>query len=404
MTNFQGRSFKPVYLDHNATSPLAAELRPLALEWLDRWGNPSSIHQWGRGPKSIMREARNHFSQMIGAHPLEVVFTSGGSEANNQALKSAFFHLSRQGSERRQYLISAVEHPSVMKTMEFLAGLGAEVLTVPVSRQGLLDLDTLRSYLGPKTAMVSVMYANNETGHIFPIKKISEWAHEVGAWVHCDAVQALGKVPVDVKSWGVDLASFSGHKFYSLKGAGALYVRKGFPLESLIHGGGQERGRRAGTENVLAIAALGHMARRRDQVQDQFLRLRALRDQMEKEILSQISGVRVNGPDNLRLPNTSSLILDGVDGETLLMNLDLEGFAVSTGAACSSGNPEPSPVLMAMGLTREEAQSSLRLSLGWDSTEEEVESFVRALKAVVERLRKIKRESTKLEQKQKERL
>jgi cysteine desulfurase len=235
------------------------------------------------------------------------------------------------------------------------------------------------------------MLANNETGNIMPVARVSEMAHAVGALVHCDAVQGLGKIPLRFRELGVDLASLSGHKFYALKGCGVLYVRRGLTLTSLIHGGGQERGRRAGTENILAIASLGHMiATHGARVAAEGDRVRALRDGLEERILREIPGVRLNGATAPRVPNTSSLVLDGVDGETLLMNLDVRGFAVSTGAACSAGNPEPSPVLLAMGLTRDEAQSSLRLSLGWGTTAEDVDAFAETLKAVVERLRGFK--------------
>ncbi len=396
MTNIQGRSFKPVYLDHNATSSLAVEIAPLLAGWAQQWGNPSSIHQWGRGPKALIREARQALAQMIGAHPLEVVWTSGGSEANNQAIKGCFAQFRRRALEknevlRNEYLMSGVEHPSVAQTMRSLEALGAVVKVIPVNCRGELDLEYIKENLSERTALVSVMYANNETGHIFPIKKIVDMAHQMGALVHCDAVQALGKVPVDVKAWGVDMASFSGHKFYALKGVGALYLRKGTVIESLIHGGRQERSRRAGTENVLAIASLGHMAKQAHRLQAMYETVKGLRDKMESGILQEISGVRVTGAEGARLPNTSSMVIEGVDGETLLMNLDIEGYAVSTGAACSSGSPEPSPVLLAMGLSREEAQSSLRLSLGWTTTDEEVEAFVQTLKIVVSRLRSLKK-------------
>jgi cysteine desulfurase len=241
-----------------------------------------------------------------------------------------------------------------------------------------------------QTLFVSVMLANNETGHIYPLKEISEIVHACGAILHCDSTQALGKVAFNLKELGVDMATISGHKFYALKGAGCLFVRKGLNITSLIHGGGQERGRRAGTENAMAIGSLGLMCGKADEIELQADRIRDLRDHMEARILKEIEGVTVNGPKGLRLPNTSSLCIDGVDGETLLMNLDVRGFAVSTGAACSSGNPEPSPTLLAIGLSREEAQSSLRLSLGWRNTREEVDSFVGELIAVVGRLRGFK--------------
>lgn len=381
-----------IYLDHNATSPIAAELKPKIVEWLEHWGNPSSIHRAGRKPKTLIREARQSIAKMIGCDQLEVIFTSGGSESNNLAIKGVYEHMHSPGAilphgYRNRYLISSVEHPSVIRTAEFLKTRGAEVEFISVNRDGQIDLKQYQSLLNEKTALVSVMLANNETGVIFPIREMAELAHQHGALFHTDAVQALGKIPVNVHELGVDLASFSAHKFYSLKGCGVLYSRKGTQVESLIHGGGQERHRRGGTENVLAICALGEMAKRFGEVSAKADSLRKLRDAMEERIKSELRCVRITAEEADRLPNTSSMIIDGIDGETLLMNLDILGFAVSTGAACSSGNPEPSPVLLAMGITRDEAQSSLRVGLGWSTTTEQVDLFIEALKEVVARIR-----------------
>jgi len=371
------------YFDHNATTPVHPEILLKIPEWLESWGNPSSIHWAGRGPKLILREARQSIAALLGVQPLELIFTAGGSEANNLALMGV-------NSARKHIVISAVEHPSVRKTAERLRDQGFTLDLVSVSRDGELDLEQLRRLVTQETAMVSVMLANNETGHIYPLKDIAAIAHAQGALVHCDAVQALGKIDFDLRDMGVDLATFSGHKFYALKGCGVLFARKGLTVNPLIHGGAQERGRRAGTENLLSIASLGFMCAKKPEIGSQAKRIGALRDHLEKRIVGEIEKVVITGPGGLRLPNTSSLCLDGVDGETLLMNLDVRGFAVSTGAACSSGNPEPSPTLLAMGLTREEAQSSLRLSLGWYNTQEEVDRFVDELKIVVARLRGFK--------------
>ncbi len=377
-----------VYLDHNATTPVHPSILAKVPEWLESWGNPSSIHWAGRSPKAVLREARLNIARVLGVEPLELIFTAGGSEANNLALKGLAF--SKPGTLRKHLVVSAVEHPSIRKTAEFLREQGFKVDFLNADREGNLDLAQLRDLVSEQTLLVSIMRANNETGHIYPLKEVAEIAHAKGALVHCDAVQALGKIPLNLKELNVDLATISGHKFYALKGAGALYVRKGLNIVSLIHGGGQERGRRAGTENMLSLASLGLMCAQADEIAVQAERLRALRDHMEARIKSEIEGVTVNGPNGLRVPNTSSLCIDGVDGETLLMNLDVRGFAVSTGAACSSGNPEPSPTLLAIGLTREEAQSSLRLSLGWRNTREEVDRFVDELIVVVARLRGFK--------------
>ncbi len=378
---------KTIYLDHNATTPPHPDLGPQVLPWLNVWGNPSSIHWAGREPKRLIREARLALATLLGVDPLELIFTSGGSESNNLAIQGVMLSQAIANSGRDELILSGVEHPSVRKTAEALARRGFKLKILPVDREGQLDLQLLREALNPRTALVSIMLANNETGHIFPIPEIVRWSHAAGALVHCDAVQGLGKIPVRLVDLGVDLASFSGHKFYALKGSGVLYVRRGLQLEGLIHGGAQERGRRAGTENLLAIASLGWMAGKAGEVAERGQAVHALRDHLEQRVLAEIPDVTITGAQGLRLPNTSSLILAGIDGETLLMNLDVQGFAVSTGAACSSGSPEPSPILLAMGLSREEAQSSLRLSLGWGTHAAEVDDFVATLKAVVTRLR-----------------
>lgn len=393
-----------VYLDHNATTPLATSLAEQVPNWLTHWGNPSSIHQSGRGPKALLRQAREQVARMINSSPLEIVFTSSGTEANNFALNGVIEYLHKMKIMEKKFgsivtprsicnriLVSSVEHPSVCRTAEALQSRGVEVDILPVNRKGEIDLQIFDNMLSENTALVSAMLANNETGVIFPIKKMAEIAHRKGILFHSDCVQALGKIALDIKDLGVDLASFSGHKFYSLKGAGFLYVRKGLSIESLIHGGGQERHRRGGTENLLAIVALGAQCALRDQVAPRALEMANLRDHLEVRIKNEISGVSITTDISDRLPNTSSLIIAGVDGETLLMNLDMRGFSVSTGAACSSGSPEPSPVLLAMGLSRAEAQSSLRVGIGWESTQAELDLFVDTLKEVVLHLRSFNR-------------
>lgn len=375
---------KPVYLDHNATTPVANEIREQLPRWLEAWGNPSSIHAASREPKQILRETRKSVAALLNCSPLELIFNSGGSESNTTVLQSVWGEI---GSVRPHVLISAVEHPSLMRTAEALQAIGAEVDRIPVHREGRIDLDFVRAKISARTALVSVMAANNETGSLFPIKELARLAHENGALMHTDAVQMLGKLPVDLEAWGVDYASFSAHKFYALKGTGVLFVKKGRPYRPLIYGGGQERHRRGGTENTLGIAALGIAAERRDLIFGKAEQIARLRDHFEARVLEEIAEVSLTAAESPRLPNTSSLVINGVDGETLLMNLDLRGFAVSTGAACSSGNPEPSPVLLQMGLSRDEAQSSLRVSLGWGTTLEEMDAFVEALKQVVFRLR-----------------
>jgi cysteine desulfurase len=387
MQNFKNPALKKrVYLDHNATTPHSPRLLSKWLEFIEIAGNPSSIHQDSRIPKTILRETRHKISELLGCSTLEVIFNSGASEGNSSVLKSVYQILYKS---RNEFLISQVEHPSIIKTAEYLASLGAVVHYIPVNKNGLIDLEFIKNKLSEKTALVSVMFANNETGSIFPIKQISEMAHSKGALMHSDCVQLLGKENINFKELNLDYASFSGHKFYSLKGTGFCFVKKSSPWVPLVHGGGQERGRRGGTENVLGIAALNIVLDDIKICQSQISEMRRLRDLMENLILRNIKGVVVTAFQGLRLSNTSSLVIDNVDGETLLMSLDLKMYSVSTGAACSSGNPEPSPVLLAMGLSRAEAQSSLRVSLGWETTEEQVNSFVQTLSEVIQKLRLI---------------
>ncbi|MES2854246.1 MAG: cysteine desulfurase family protein [Bdellovibrionota bacterium] len=389
MPTSNSSNFTRVYLDHNATTPISDRVRSRVPDWLEHWGNPSSIHQAGRGPKTVMREARSLVAKFLGVNPLELIFTSGGSEANNLALKGIFEDLRLRKSDRNRFVVSSVEHPSIKRTTEYLAAHGVEIVVVPVNRSGEIDRAAYSAAVNEKTALVSIMFANNETGNVFPIKELAAEAHAKGALFHSDCVQALGKIDINLSELGVDLASFSGHKFYSLKGAGVLFAKRGVPIESLIHGGGQERHRRGGTENTLAIAALAAMCELKDSVTERAEEMRGLRDYFEARVKKEISEVRITGAESLRLPNTSSLIIPGVDGEILLMNLDLKGFAVSTGAACSSGSPEPSPVLLAMGLSRKEAQSSLRVGLGWSTTRDDVDRFTDTLVDIVKHLRKI---------------
>jgi cysteine desulfurase len=387
-TSSHSQNPRRVYFDNNATTPIASEIRENISVWLEAWGNPSSIHWAGRAPKNILRESHQRLAQGFNVHPLEIIFTSGGSESNNTILKT-IFDVETQKNKKPFFITTTIEHPSVLKTLQHLESLGARLEVINISREGDFDWVTFEKLLLEKPSLVSVMYANNETGLILPIKKITEMAQAAGALVHTDAVQAMGKIPLDLQDLGVDYASFSAHKFYALKGTGILYCRRGSPLKPLILGGAQERFRRGGTENVLGLFAINEMAKNLETVLEKGETVRQLRDHFEKRLL-EISGVSVTHKEGHRLANTSSVVIEGTDGETLLMSLDLKGFAVSTGAACSSGNPEPSPVLLAIGLSREEAQSSLRVSLGWQNTLEEVNALVEELKSIVDRLRKIK--------------
>lgn len=376
-----------VYLDHNATTPLDGDLvkeisSPTGL--LNQWGNPSSVHGLSRGPKSLVRETRKKLADIFAAHPNDFVFNSGATEGNNTVFHSVWTAF---GKTKPDYFISAVEHPSIMRTAEHLKSLGANIFIIPVNREGHLDLDFLEKNISEKTALISVMFANNETGTIFPIQKIIEIAKKNNCLMHADCVQTLGKIKFAFRDLDLNYATFSAHKFYALKGSGVLYIKKGSPYTNLIYGGAQERFRRGGTENVLGIACLGFMLNKYDQLENKIRDITKLRDLMESKILKNISSVRVTASGAGRLGNTSSLLIDDVDGEILLMSLDLDGFAVSTGAACSSGSPEPSPVLLAIGLTRAEAQNSLRVSLGWNTNEDEIIEFVDTLKTCVVRIR-----------------
>lgn len=381
---------KQYYFDHNATTPLSPVVKLQMAELLQNWGNPSSIHYASRGPKQILRETRQNLASQLGCSPLEIIFTSGGSESNTTVLNSFWNQIQNLKSKSRtEFITSAVEHPSVRVFFDHIESLGAVVHRVPVSRDGILDVNFFKNVLSAQTLLVSIMFANNETGSIFPIQELAQLAHEKGAYFHSDCVQAFGKIPFHFSDLGIDYATFSAHKFYSLKGSGFIISKKSSPLEPLVYGGGQERHRRGGTENILAIGALGLVAPALSEVKSKSEKIKNLRDYFESKICETITDVQVTAQNSLRLPNTSSLIIKNVDGETMLMSLDIKGFAVSTGAACSSGSPEPSPVLLAVGLTKLEAQNSLRVSLGWENTLEEVDDFILALTDVVARLRKI---------------
>ena len=375
-----------IYLDYNATTPPAPPALRAFRQALTLWANPASAHQSGGAAKALLWQSRLSLARAINCHPLEIVFTGGASEANNQALKG--FSPSKTGG-RNEIIVSAVEHPSVKAVARWLSCHGMRVHIVPISRDGRLDESFFKKVLSEKTHLVSIMRAHNETGLLFPIKKLARAARRCGALFHSDLVQALGKEPVDMKSLGVDTASFSAHKVYGLKGCGALYCRKGLDLESLIHGGGQERGRRAGTENLPAIAAFGAVAEGAVALVQKTRELKQLRDRLEEAVLSALSGVRVVGFRSSRLPNTSCFLFSGVEGEVLLMNLDLKGFSVSAGSACHSGKITASPALLAMGFSPEEAGASLRVSLGCGVKKRDIDLFSRVLTETVTRLRSL---------------
>lgn len=378
-----------VYLDYNATTPPLALLSEQWKNFLPLWGNPSSIHQDGQPAKNLLLNSKNYLSDFLGCNPLELIACSGGSEANNHAIKGLYEKYFLQNPDRNEIIISAVEHPSVLAPVEALRNKGMHIKMLPISREGELDLSYYQSLLSDKTFLVTVMYANNETGHIFPIHKMTEMAHEVGAFFHCDTVQAMGKVSFNLHKLGVDTASFSAHKFYALKGTGLLYCRKGILPENLIYGGSQERKRRAGTENVLGIACFGAVAQKGHEILDAINHINTLRDDMEKSILEQIPSVHIVGQQGKRLPNTSCLLISGIQSETLLMNMDLKGYSFSVGSACHSGSLNPSGVLLAMGFNEKEARSAVRISLGLGLSREQIVQFVSDLRDSVKKVRSL---------------
>lgn len=374
------------YFDHNATTPPSPEAMDELVRVSARiYGNPSSIHTPGQKAREVVESSRATVAALLGCDPKEIVFTSGGTEADNLALLGAI-----PSGEPRHAVISAIEHPAVLATPRELERRNVTVSIVPADANGIIQPDAVRKLMRPNTALVSVMHANNETGAIQPIREITEVAHEGGALMHSDGVQAAGRIPVDVRELGADLYSISGHKFYAPKGTGALYVRDGVRLRANQLGGRHERERRAGTENVPGIAAMAAAARwiltHRD---SEAARLTALRDRLEHAALSRIPDACVNSAAAPRVPNTTNIAFRGLEGEALVIALDLAGFAVSTGAACSSGAVQPSHVLLAMGLTSAQAKSSIRFSLGRINTGEQVDSLVDALEASVTRLRRL---------------
>ena len=379
------------YFDHNATTPVAPEVVAAMAEALaSTFGNASSVHAYGQRAKAAIDEARSSVATLIGAEAAEVVFTAGGTEADNFALRGAAEALEARG--RKRLVSSTIEHEAVLNTCRHLARRGHDWATVPVTTDGVVTTAALEGLLSAETAIVSVMHANNEIGTIQPVADLAAMARAHGALFHTDAVQTVGKVPVDVRALGVDMLSLSAHKFNGPKGVGALWIRRGVRLAPILTGGRHERNRRAGTENVAAIVGLGVAARLAlRHLREEAARLEALRDRLERGILSTVSGTVVNGGGAARVPNTTNISFTGVEAESLLIALDLEGVAVSTGSACSSGSLEPSHVLKAMHLPSGRAHNAIRFSLGAGNTADEVDHVVGLLPAVVEKLRSLTR-------------
>lgn len=381
-----------VYLDNSATTAAAPEVIEAMLPYFsDEMGNAQSVHSFGQRAKAAVEKARRQVAALINAAPAEVVFVSGGTEADNLAIRGI---AEAHGAHGRHIITTKIEHPAVLATCEALETMGFRVTYLPVSREGLVSVDDVRRAIGDDTILITIMLANNETGTIQPIEAIAGVVKDAQArgldhlHLHTDGVQAVGKIPVDVKRLGIDLLSLSSHKIHGPKGSGALYVRKGTRLAKLLYGGHHERDRRAGTENVPGIVGLGRAAElAREQLDERISRMSELRDHLEEEVTSRFPYVRVNGDRENRVPNISNMSFEDIDGESLLIALDLKGIAVSTGSACASGSLEPSHVLQALGLTRAEVRGSLRFSLGAYTTREEIDYAVSVLSETVVRLR-----------------
>ncbi|HDP26020.1 MAG TPA: cysteine desulfurase [Deltaproteobacteria bacterium] len=377
-----------IYLDHNATTPIRTEVLDVMGE-LQRtlFGNASSYYGPAREARAVLEKSRAEIAGCIGANPGEIVCTSGGSESNNLAIRGAARALRGKG---RHLITSSIEHPAVLKTCQDLERDGYRVTYLPVDSRGMVDPAEVERAITPETLLISIMHANNETGVIQPVSIIGSMAGKHGIVFHTDAVQTLGKIPVQVSEINADLISLSSHKVHGPKGIGVLYVRKGTPLHPLITGGSQERGLRAGTENFPAVAGFSAaVSLALNTMERDAARITGLRDRMETEIANRIRGVKINGAGSNRLPNTSNLCFKGVDGESILLHLDLKGICASSGSACSTGSESPSHVLLAMGLDPHQAQSTIRLSLGRETSEQDITATVDALTMIISRLRSI---------------
>lgn len=379
---------KRIYLDHNATTPIAPEVLAAMMPYLtEEYGNASSIHAFGQNAREAVEQARASVAALLHARPAEIMFTSGGTESINHAILGA---VSAASGKSKHVITSAIEHVAGLDPCKALTKNGVELTILPVDREGLVHPDDVSRAIRSDTVLISLMLANNETGTIEPIAEIGKMTAEKGIVLHTDAVQAAGKIPLDVDHLGVDLLSISAHKFSGPKGIGALYIRKGTHLSPLMYGGHSERDRRPGTEDVAAIAGMGHAARLAlSGIDVEGERIRALRDRLEKGLLERVPHSWVNGARAPRVRNTSNITFPFIEGEAMVIALDLKGIACSTGAACSSGAVEPSHVLTALGLAPEDARATLRLSLGRQNTEAEIDRALEIIPAVIERLRRL---------------
>ncbi|MFA6384506.1 MAG: aminotransferase class V-fold PLP-dependent enzyme [Candidatus Omnitrophota bacterium] len=385
-----------VYLDHNATTPIHPDVKKALQKAMDVFGNPSSLHESGREARRQIEESRERVAAFINAAPEEIIFVGSGSEANNTVINLFNCQGSRNcdapclSAARKEIITTRIEHPCVLESAACLEQRGNKVIYIGVDQYGKVDIEQLKSAFSPRTGLVSVMTANNEIGTIQDIRMISGIVHSSGALFHTDAVQAVGKMPVDVKDLGVDYLSFSGHKIYGPKGIGALYVRKGAPFCPFIRGGHQEKGRRAGTENTLGIIGLSKAIETRQiEMSDESRRLTALKKKLKNSIEKNIPDIRFNGHPVDNLPGTLNVSFSGAEGEAILLYLDLEGIAVSTGSACASGSLDPSHVLMATGMSPEQAHGSIRMSMGRDTTPGDIDYAAEKLAQVIKRVRQI---------------
>jgi len=373
-----------VYVDYNATTPLRSEVKDAIVSDLDIYGNASSLHTSGRQARARVEEARKAVGLLLGSDPALIIFTSGGSESNN-----AVFQTMRQlQSDRSEFITTQIEHPCVLNSAEFTKKQGFKVHFIPVDEFGKIKMEALKAALSEKTLFVSVMMANNEIGTIQDIKEIARLAKDAGAYCHTDAVQALGKMPVNVTDLGVDYLTVSAHKIYGPKGIGALYIKKGAPFLPLIHGGHQEEGLRAGTYNNLGILGFGKAAELAMRDLDEYKKkTSSLRDKLKDGLSNKIPDIKINGHPVDVLPNTLNVSFAGAEGEAILLSMDLEGIEASTGSACASGSLEPSHVLLATGIGPELAHGSIRFSLGWQTTGEDVDYIIEKLPPIIKRLR-----------------
>lgn len=384
---------RKVYLDHNATTPLHPEVIKEMIEAMGTFGNPSSMHDYGRQARALVETSRETVAAFIGALPEEIIFVGSGSEGNNTVLSIIGCPVSNCSCEclhKNHIVTTAIEHPCILETAKCLRSRGTKVTFVGVDHHGKINLDELRTSITEQTGVVSVMMANNEIGTIQDIKEIAKIVHEKGALFHTDAVQALGKFPIDVHQLGVDFLTMSAHKIYGPKGVGALYVRRGVQFCPLIRGGHQERGRRAGTENTLGIVGLGKAVEmRKIEMQEEAERILRLKNKLKEGIQATIPDVWFNGHPTDCLPGTLNVSFEGAEGESILLYLDLEGIAVSTGSACASGSLDPSHVLLATGIPVERAHGSIRMSLGRENTDADVDYVLSKLPGVIEKIREM---------------